>query len=38
MSIYAVNKNKNVNNIIVSSSKKDNANIIICNLLDIILK
>jgi leucyl aminopeptidase len=38
MSIYAVNKNKNVNNIIVSSSKKENANIIICNLLDIILK
>lgn len=39
MSIYAVNKNnKNVNNIIVSSSKKDNANIIIGDLLDIILK
>lgn len=38
MSIYAVNKNKNVNNIIVSSSKKDNANIKIYNLLDIILK
>jgi len=38
MSIYAVNKNKNVNNIIVSSSKKENANIKICNLLDIILK
>jgi hypothetical protein len=37
MSIYAVNNNKNVNNIIVSSSKKENANIIICNLLDIIL-
>ena len=39
MSIYAVNKNnKNVNNIIVSSSRNDNANIIISNLLDIILK
>jgi leucyl aminopeptidase len=39
MSIYAVNKNnKHVNNIIVSSSRNDNANIIISNLLDIILK
>ena len=39
MSIYAVNKNnKNANNIIVSSSRNDNANIIISNLLDIILK
>jgi leucyl aminopeptidase len=38
MSIYAVNKNKNVNNIIVSSRRNDNANILISNLLDIILK
>ena len=39
MSIYAVNKNnKNVNNIIVSSSRSNNTNILITNLLDIILK
>ena len=39
MSIYVVNKNnKNVNNIIVSSHRTDNANIIINNSLDIILK
>jgi len=39
MSIYVVNKNnKTVNNIIVSSNKNDNANIIISNVLDIILK
>ena len=38
MNIYAVKKNKNVNNIIVSSNINDNANIIINNLLDIILK
>lgn len=39
MSIYAVNKNnKNVNNIIVSSSGSNNTNILITNLLDIILK
>ena len=39
MSIYVVNKNnKTINNIIVSSKKNDNANIIINNLLDIILK
>ena len=39
MSIYVVNKNnKNVNHIIVSSHRTDNANIIINNSLDIILK
>ena len=39
MNIYAVNKNnKNVNNIIVSSNRSNNTNILISNLLDIILK
>jgi len=39
MSIYIINKNnKNVNNIIVSSHRTDNANIIINNSLDIILR